>query len=250
MRSFLVLFLSVGLIVTFQQCDYVKVLHEENEIIVTEKWLDDFEEIVVEIPVELELEQVNEQTAIITGPDYKVSNLSLKVENNVLIVGAKSFIYERKDQVLKILLPIKTLNRITMNMPTILSSKGVLSLDKFVMIVNGPGTYSESFLNLSCSAIYLGAFGKNSGNHILKGNTDELTLRMEGLAWTNAEHLISSRITVVQRSLKSSYVHAKDHLFVQMYSSGNVYYKGQPELDYQIIQPDWNAEFGKAIHQD
>ena len=250
MRFIALAFLSFCLIVLFQRCDYVEILYQENKIVEAEELLGEFEEIEVNIPIELELEQSNEQVAVISGADYKVDNLSLMIENNILVIDAKSFIFERKDQVLKIQLPIKKLRKITLNMPTLLSSKEALSLDKFSMVVNGPGTYSESILSLNCKSIYLGVYGKNSGNHILIGNTDELTLRMEGLAWTNAEQMISSRVTIIQRSLKNSYIHAKDHLHVKMYSAGNVYFKGQPELDYQIIQPDWDAEFGKAINLD
>ncbi len=249
MRMIARVFLFLSLTMLFQQCDYIDILHQENKIVETEEQLGDFEEIVVELPIELELEQTNDHIAIITGPDYKVANLSMTIENNVLTIDEKSFTYERKDQVLKIQLPIKTLRKITLNMPTILSSKEVLALDQFSLVVNGPGTYSESDLNLDCTSISLAAYGKNSGHHILKGNTDALRITMEGLAWTNAEQLISSKVTVYQRSLKSSYVHADDLLIVRMYSEGNVYYEGQPELDFQIIQPDWNPEFGQAIQQ-
>jgi len=240
--------ISLGIILMLTRCDYVKILHQEQKIIVADEWLDEFEEITVEIPIELELVQTNEQMAEITGPDYKVANLSMNIKDHVLTIDAKTFLYERKDQVLKILLPVKNLKRITLNMPTILSSKGVLNLDRFSLVVNGPGTYSESDLHLSCTSMYLGAFGKNSGSHILKGNTDELTLRLEGLAWSNAEYMISSKVTVIQRSLKSSYVHASEHLTIRMYSEGNVYFAGHPELDFQIVQPDWNAKFGRAIN--
>ncbi len=250
MRSITGLFLSLVIIVSFSGCDYVKILHEDHTIIEAEEWLDEFEEITVEIPIELELVQTNEQFALITGPDYKVNNLSMNIEDRVLTIDSRSFLYERKDQVLKIQLPVKHLNRITLNIPTILSNKEVLNLDKFSLVVNGPGTYSESNLHLNCTSVYLGAFGKNSGNHILKGTADELTLRLEGLAWSNAEALISSKVTVIQRSLKSSYVHASEHLAVRMYSEGNVYYSGQPELDFQIVQPDWSADFGGAISLD
>ncbi len=249
MRMVARIFLSVSLLLLFQQCDYVKILHEENEIITVDEWLRDFNEIVVEAPIELELVQSNEEIAVISGPDYKLSNLSMTIEDNILTIDTKSFVYERKDQVLKIKLPIENLKKITLNMPTILSSKEVLHLDQFSLVVNGPGTYSESNLHLNSKSIYVGAYGKNSGHHILKGSTNELTLRLEGLAWTDADHLISSKVTVIQRSLKSSYVHATEQLVVRMYSEGNVYYKGNPELDFQIVQPDWNPEFGQAIQQ-
>ena len=135
MRFIALVFLSTSLMILFHRCDYVDILRQENKIVVADEWLDDFEEIVVEIPIELELEQTNDEVAVITGPDYKVANLSMTIENHVLTIDEKSFTYERKDQVLKIRLPIKKLRKITLNMPTILSNKGVLAVDQFSLVV-------------------------------------------------------------------------------------------------------------------
>lgn len=242
--------LSISLLMFFQQCEYVEILHKDPVIIVSEIMLDDFEEVTVEIPIELMLVQNNDQLAVIEGPDYKVSNLSMIVEGNVLIIDRKEFIYERKDQVLKITLPVQNLSRITLNNPTILSNKDVLNFNKFSLVVNGPGTYSESNLHLNCTSVYIGAYGKNSGDHVLRGSTKELSLRLEGLAWTDASQLKASKVRITQRSMKSSYVHATDQLSIRMYSEGHVYYTGNPELDFEIVQPDWNANFGRAIQQD
>jgi hypothetical protein len=245
MRS--VFFLFVYLMFLFQACDYVKIIHEKPKYISADQWVEEFDEVIVEIPVELELLQSAEQIARITGPDYKVDNLLLSVKDRILTIEASSFMYERKDQVLRIVLPVKDLSRVELNMPTMLSSNEELNLYNFTLVVNGPGTYSESNLHLNCKSIYIGAYGKNSGDHILEGKADELSLRLEGLAWVDAKLLEASHVKLTQRSLKSSYVHATDHLEILMYSEGNVYYKGDPTLDFKIVQPDWNPDFGQAI---
>jgi len=92
-----------------------------------------------------------------------------------------------------------------------LRSSGELNLYRFTLVVNGPGTYSESNLHLNCKSIYICAYSKNSGDHILEGKADELSLRLEGLAWVDAK-LLEEYVKLAQRSLKSSYVHATDHM--------------------------------------
>jgi hypothetical protein len=124
-----------------------------------------------------------------------------------------------------------------------------LLLDDFTLVVNGPGVYSESDLQLSGKSITIAAYGKNSGHHILKGSADHLRLTMEGLAWTDASQLIATNVKVTQRSLKSSFVHAANELTVNMYSSGDVYYSGNPILNFKTVDPDWQVNFGSAISQ-
>jgi len=101
----------------FQACDYVKIIHEKPNYISAEQWVEEFDEVIVEIPVELELLQCAEQIAKITGPDYKVDNLLLSVKDRILTIEASSFMYDRKDQVLRIVLPVKDLSRVSLICP-------------------------------------------------------------------------------------------------------------------------------------
>lgn len=249
MKSVLIALTSFFLLALFQRCNYVEVLSEKGAYVEIEEWVGEFTAIRVETPIHLILEQTDEQIAVISGLDFKVSNLKFTVENSELILDAKAFALNRKDQIVTVRLPIKALNKITLNVPTQLSSANELLLGNFTVIVNGGGTYSESNLKLNCQSIYIAAFGPNSGLHLLEGKTNDLRLTMEGLSWTDATEMRSSKVTVTQRSLKSSYVNVTDQLTVKMYSSGHVYFTGQPQLDYQIYVPDWEAEFGRAISQ-
>lgn len=249
MKSAIIALAYFIIFISFQRCDYVEVLNQEGSYIETEEWLDEFTSIRVETHIKLILEQTTEHTALISGMDLKVNNVLLKVENKELIISEKASALNRKDQLATVHLPVNVIDRITLNTPTQLRSANELSFDKLVIIVNGGGTYSDSNLKLNCQSILLAAFGPNSGLHQLSGSTNHLHLAMEGLAWTDASQLISSTVIVQQRSLKSSYVQAIDQLTVNMYSSGNVYFTGQPFLKYTTIQPDWDVEFGDAIRE-
>jgi hypothetical protein len=234
-------------ILALQGCNYVEVLYREDETIEIEAWIGDFNTITVNEEIALVLEQTNDQIAVISGLDYKVNNLKLTIEDQELLIEPREPTYNRKDQIITLYLPVKNLQRITLNRPTLLSSANELLLDNFALVVNGPRVYSESDLKLRGKSITIAAFGKNSGHHILEGSTDDLRLTMEGLAWTDASQLIATNVTVTQRSLKSSFVHAADELTVNMYSSGNVYYSGNPILHFKTVDPDWQVNFGSAI---
>jgi len=250
MRAIVIVLITFFISLIFQRCDYLEILYKEDEIITVDEWIDEFEEIQVDIPIELILEQSSDQIAEITGFEFKVNNLKLTVENKTLIIDEKDFMLNRKDQLITVKLTVQNLKRITLNEPTILSTSGELALEKFTMIVNGPGTYSETNLLLDCQSITLAAFGKNSGQHILEGKTENLQITMEGLAWTNASQMIATNATVYQRSHKNTYVNVTGKLIVNMYSVGNVYFKGNPQIEYNIIVPDWDVgEFGKVISQ-
>jgi len=248
MKYVLIVCIYLLVISGFQSCDYVEGLHKKGNIVETEIWIDEFDVIQVDSPVRLILEQNSGQIARISGLDYKLKNLNIEVQNSILVLESSDQAFARLDQNVTVHLPINDLKEIVLNVPTQLISEDELVLANFRLIINGLGTYSESSLKLKCQSVTVAAFGENSGNHILVGETENLNLTMEGLAWTDASALQASKVFVNQRSLKKTYVSASDQLIVNMYSSGDVYFTGHPELIYQTFKPDWDIVFGLAIN--
>ena len=248
MKYTVTLCISLLFLSLFQNCDYVEGLNRKGEIVETEVWLEDFDAIRVDTQIQLVIEQNTEQVAKISGLDFMVSKLKFTVQNKLLIIESNENAHSRIDQNATVYLPINSLNEIMINAPTNLRSEGALSLEYFRLIINGPGTYSESNLKLNCQSLAIAAFGENSGDHILEGQTENLYITMEGLAWTDASNMKASQVSINQRSLKNIYVQAKNQLTVNMYSSGNVYYTGQPLLSYQVFKADWDIVFGMAIN--
>jgi len=250
MRIVLIAGVSCLIFTCFQSCDYVEALYRDGSYIETEVWLEEFNSISVETPVQLILDQTTEQYTYISGLDFIVNDLTFTVENNTLFIESNGYTYSRIDQMAKVHLPVKVLDRITLNAPTHLHSMNELILDKFVLVINGKGTYSESNLQMHCQSFSIAAYGENSSTHHLLGSTEYLGMTMEGLAWTDASLMNASQVTINQRSLKSSYVKASDRLIVNMYSSGDVFFTGQPTLEYLTFDPGWDVDFGNAISQN
>ena len=247
MKSVFIILSFFFVVTLFPCCEYVEGLYHEGTFIETQVRLEGFNSIQVETPIQLILEQTEEQNTVISGLDFKVDNLKFTVEDSTLVIESKEYAYSRKDQLVTVLLPVQTINKITLNVPTALKSKNQLIFNSFSLIINGRGTYSESQLNLNCNSVYVAAFGDNLGTHHLEGKTDNLGLTMEGLSLTNASLMMASKVMINQRSLKSSYVQAAEKLTVNMYSSGNVYYTGKPALEYKTHDPGWKVVYGQAI---
>ena len=231
-------------------CNYVEGLYVEGEHVNAVIDIDQFSRIRVEAPVNLILEQSDEEFASLSGLDFKVEDLLISIENEELIISSKGDAHSRKDQMPTVLLPIKELTRVNINAPMELSAPNVLEMDNFSLIINGRGTYSNSNLHLNCNKITIAAYGENLGGHRLTGNADILNVTMEGLAYIEALEMNVKEVNINQRSLKNCYLHCTDRLNVRMYSSGNVYYTGQPKLNYETFDPGWNVAFGVAISQE
>lgn len=232
----------------FQSCEYIEGLHNEGNIIETEIEIGEFQEIRVESPINLILEQSQEEYIRISGPGFKVNDIQIWIEGDVLVIDAKAIAHSRKDQMPTIHLPVKALKNININAPSEIRSEGELLLSDFRMIISGRGTYTNTNLKLRGTSVRIAAYGENQGTHMLAGKTENLQLTMEGLAWTDASDMEAAIVNINQRSLNNIYVQASSKLTVNMYSSGHVYFVGKPLLVYETFKRDWDVEFGKTIN--
>ena len=249
MKYYLKYLLWVLSLLLIQSCEYIEGLHHEGIVIEKEEQIGAFNKIRIETSVNLILEQNEEGIVRISGLDFKVENIIITIENEELVIHAVSVALARKDQMTTIFLPVKALEKISVNAPSEISSEGELILDNFMMVINGRGTYTNSNLKLNCKKVSIAAYGENLGTHSLTGATESLHLTMEGLANADASQMIAKEAAINQRSLKSSYLQVLNKLHVNMYSSGHVYYKGSPSLVYKTRDPGWNVVYGKAINQ-
>jgi microcompartment protein CcmL/EutN len=140
------------------------------------------------------------------------------------------------------------LTRITSNFPAKITNTDTLSFENLTVVVNGRGTFTECNMAIDAGKISLLAYGSNVGNHVFKGKADNLNVVTEGLTTVDASELAAQNVSVVQKSVNSSEVNAVSKLLVNMLSSGNIYYTGDPEISMTEGKPLYDVELGNVIH--
>ena len=131
MKSVFIILSFFFVVTLFPCCEYVEGLYHEGTFIETQVRLEGFNSIQVETPIQLILEQTEEQNTVISGLDFKVDNLKFTVEGSTLVIESKEYAYSRKDQLVTVLLPVKSIEKITLNVPTTLRSKDQLIYRRF-----------------------------------------------------------------------------------------------------------------------
>ncbi len=225
--------LYLVLLLLMTGCDYIMLLADEGTIIEEKRTLDKFNELFVDVSVKLVLYNDTSNTAFLSGPDFNVKNLQLIQDGKKLFIKNGGFKYVKKDQAVKVMLPVHSSLAITINSPAVILSEDTLYLDIFKMIVNGRGTYTESDIKVVANTILINAYGDNIGKHVLSGRCQKLSSVMEGIVWLDATSIDAKDVSVLQSSMNSVYVSAINRLDVKICSSGNIYYKGNPVIIYE-----------------
>ncbi|MBQ8761032.1 MAG: DUF2807 domain-containing protein [Bacteroidales bacterium] len=101
-------------------------------------------------------------------------------------------------------------------------------------------------LRFNCRSFSLFSNDKCTNKINLEGKSSYGTINQRGLGPIYAEEMSCRNLSVHSTDVNDIYVNCRDNLSVQIYHSGNVYYKGHPEINLYIAP---NAR-GKLVSID
>jgi len=220
------------LLLTITSCDYITSLNKtgdkESISIVNQSPV----ELVVDASCKIQLLDSKSDTMTMSGYDFVVEDYQYKHEGQQLIVSHKNGEYLQREKMGTLAIPINQINRITINAPAILASDDTLNVQALTVVINGRGLYSETDLLIESQNFNLNVYGGNNQTmHHLAGKTTNCTLFVEGCAPIDAENLQCQIVTITQRSIADCLISVDQKLTANIYSSGNIYYIGNPLIN-------------------
>ena len=238
----------VGLFLATTGCDYTDALLKDGRMTEKELAVEAFDRVVIETSVRLVLANDQEYAARAKGLDFILPRLVLEQNGKTLVVDSEGMIGFRKKQMPELILSSPELKHITSNFPSEITTLDTLNISQLSIVVNGRGTFTQCDMVVNAGQISLSAYGSNAGNHIFRGKAGKLHVVAEGLSSVDASKLEAKEVKYLQRSVNNGYIWAKEKLFVNMLSSGDIFYYGEPDTTIQIGEPLYEVELGEVIH--
>jgi len=225
-------------------CDYINSL-KKGEVII-EKKIDagNFNEICFDVSANIVFHDDTSDVIEVRGVDLNVEKLRIDRDGEKLHVYNEGFKYVRKEKMVTLLIPVPRSLSITVNSPSQISSLDTIHPGNFRMVINGRGTFTETDLLINAGSISVSVYGDNIGNHTLTGRCENLFFNTEGISTVDASGLKAIKVAIDQRSKQPSYVWAVNNLNVKMYSAGDIFYKGKPEINFRKIESRLETQYG------
>jgi len=146
------------------------------------------------------------------------------------------------------MVPANALSRITCSKPCEIISQDLITVNNLSMVMNGSSEFTESDIDITCNKLSVFCYGNtNIGQHVFKGNINELYMKLEGRIKVNAMDLTVNKATIINKSAYDSYVNVKQQLTVNTYSTGNTFYIGNPEINHQRVHVPYLNSTGEVI---
>ena len=228
-------------------CTYIDALTEEGEEVRKEIEIGPFERIVLDTSVRLVLTNDSLDGAIVEGPDFVLSRLNIFQKEEVLHVETDGFFGFRKAQMPQLTLNADGLQQVRSNFPVEISNTDTLEIENLRVVVSGRGSFTECDLTLRGGNMNISAYGSNVGDHRLSGKVEKLVVVSEGLTSVDASELVARVVNYRQSSVNPGFVHATEKLTVNMLSSGNLYYRGDCDVQFKEGDPLYKVELGELL---
>lgn len=206
-------------------------------------------EIEIEAPVRLIL--VNSETPALqlSGMDFIVEGYDLIQEENKLTIRHQNIDWLQDSKIADLYVYGDVFNRITANAPCqITTNNDTLIINQLTLVVNGKGIYTTSDLTLKGHSLSISVYGGiNKSKHTLSGQVEKALYHIQGGTDIEAAELSTSTTTVMHKSYGDCYLNVTAQLQVTIFSTGNVFYTGSPELTFEQRQNTVMTATGKAI---
>lgn len=205
-------------------------LFNEGSIITQNIDINDFDEIYVEDIFEIYLIQDTICKIEAKGGSNLLPNLIFNVDVNkrLTISNNNSANWSRDYNKIELYISVDTLKYLRINEPSQVISKNTLITPELTLL--SIADFAEIELELDCNHCYVVNSGTSGGAINLMGKTNSFSFWARASLQLNAENFYANSISVKSESIGDCRINVSKELSVEILKSGNVYYKGDPEI--------------------
>ena len=238
------IFLFLPLLVS---CDYVVNLKRTDEIITKEIEWNGATKIECCAPVRLIPVISNESKIEITGMSFIVNDYELVQYEDKLVIEHKNPSRLQEKKIADLILYAPKFEAFTINSVCKIFCKDTLSFDRLNFVINGRAANTTGNLILKGNNLNFRAYGLNKCIMNLSGEVKSVSYVVEGGTIVNAYALNTVKSEIIHKSYANCYVTVSELLDVKIYASGNIYYKGKPQVIFERIENNLFKATGEMI---
>jgi len=245
MKNKILLLLSV---LTLGSCSYILDMKRSGDDKKIEVAWNGASSIEVWAPCKLILVNSGTPFMEVEGMDFIVDGYDLIQSDDKLVIEHKNTNWLQEEKIANITLGAPEFKKFIFNSPGKISTRDTLSITQLQIVVNGKGIYTTSDLILKGDNFSISVYGGiNKSSHHLSGEVKSAHYTMEGGTDIDALKLKTQTATIVHKSYGNIFLNVSEKLKGKIYSTGNIYYSGNPDMEVEIVKSTVMDASGKVI---
>lgn len=208
------------------------ILFNSGDTITKEIEIEYFKEVYIEDIFDVFLIQDTICSIKVKGGSNLISNLEFNVDSDrkLTVSDNSSASWSRSYDKIEFYITVDTLDFLRLNAPCKVISQNYLTTPNFK--IWSITDYAEFDILLDGTNFSFTNNATSGGSINLSGEVNNLSFRTRGSFKLNAGNLVARNVSLTNESMANCYVYATESLSVKIYREGNVYYKGNPSIEY------------------
>ncbi|XLS30256.1 head GIN domain-containing protein [Flavobacteriaceae bacterium M23B6Z8] len=200
---------------------------KNSEIVKIQRQVANYESVEFSGWFDVEIVNGQEGTLILSGDENVLKSIVTKVKKGTLYLGVKKgirFIPKWKKQTVKIIVPVKDIQKINVSGSGNLTVRDTLKAERFTALLSGSGN-----LQLEIQALSLQTSVSGKSKLLVKGKTRNFMVMASGSCEIDAYDLHTYNASTNLSGSADIRVAPVHNLKAMLSGSGTVYYRGEPE---------------------
>jgi hypothetical protein len=173
---------------------------------------------------------------ILKGGEKKLSEVVVEYEDGKVLLDHNYKNDTRNFEKIKAEFHFRDLSSLILNSAVKVSCIDTIVDDQFDIQVTFAAELIELDLNLRVNSLLFHSKGIPSGGYQFSGTCKNAKYIMNGITNINATQFKTESVTIAQNSVGNANIWVTNTLNVTTYNSGNVYYKGSPDISIKRIK--------------
>lgn len=188
-----------------------------------------------------------EEFILLKGSENIISKVSVVTNDQCLTIDHTYKNNTKNFDLIVAEIHLKKFKLITANAPAYYSSLGELSGSRLDIDIASESELVEMKLDLKYDILDFHSFGSSAGGYEFTGICPTVSYVLNGIINIKASELQSTNVNLAQNGIGEAHVWVENELNVTIYSSGNMYYKGNPAVTINRIQVNNQSPTAKVI---
>lgn len=189
----------------------------------------------------------DEEFLLLKGGENIISKVSVIQNDQNLTIDHSHKNNLKSFDLIEVEIHLKEFKLITADAPAYYSSEGELSGNRLDIDVTSESELVEMKLDLNYDILDFHSFGTVAGGYEFTGVCPTANYVLNGIINIKASELQSTNVNLAQNGIGEAHVWVENELKVTIYSSGDMYYKGNPVVTINRIQVNNQSPTAKVI---
>lgn len=207
-------------------CSKINLFDTDNSTIEKKIDLGVFKNIIVEDIFTVNIISDTTNFAFIRSRENQMNKIHLSENNSSLTLSHSNYSWTDRNNNIVIDIHSSNIKNISLESPCTLNIPQPLKLDKLTISALASAELIEGNLNIDVKEFVFHSYGNIYGKLNINGTCLKSTIILNGAININAENFKAKNISLSQNSIGELKVWATESLNINVYCSGNIYYKG------------------------